>query len=278
MTSSPRVKIIVPVFNSLHVVRPCIESVIRWTDLGIHTLTIVNDGSDEHTSTALQAWVSEHDGISVIENERNLGFVRSVNRGLQATDADYAVLLNSDTCVTPRWIDKIIACMEGDPNIGIASPISNFAPHMQIDMIPGFDYVEMAGLIENLVEPRYPDITTPEGFCYIISRECLNVCGYFDLMFDDGYGEESDYAMRANYFGFRTVCVDDTYIYHRGRATFGTDRRDELYDQNKGIFHSRWVNRYPDDFEEFRHRDPLADLRAAIARVAESQPESAWKR
>ena len=112
----------------------------------------------------------------------------------------------------------------------------------------------------------------------MISHDCLSRIGYFDVVFDDGYGEESDYAMRANYFGFRTVCVDDTYVYHRGRASFGHDRRAELYEQNKGIFLSRWQNRYPTDFEEFRIRDPLGPLSDAIESHGDTSMVSAFQR
>ena len=222
-----RVDIVIPVYNSPHLVRPCIESVLRWTDLAVDRLTIVDDGSDSHTAAMLRELLEDADGSRIVTNERNMGFVRTVNRGMQASTAGYVLLLNSDTAVTPRWTDKIVAAMESDPTIAIASPISNFAPHMRIDMVPGLDYLGMNSLVEDLSDRNYPNITTPEGFCYCISSKCLESIGYFDLAFDDGYGEESDYAMRANHAGFRTVLVDDTYVFHQGRGSFGLDRRNE---------------------------------------------------
>lgn len=260
----PIADVVIPIYNALHVVRPCFETVIRWTDLSRHQVILVNDGSDHHTSKELAEWESRHNGVELLTNSRNIGFVRSCNRALMRSSANYVVLLNSDTCVTPRWLDKMVACMESDASIAMASPISNFAPHMKIEMLPGTDYLEMNRLVEELSERAYPDITTPEGFCLILRRAALAHIGYFDAVFDDGYGEESDLALRANYWGYRTVCVDDAYIYHRGRGTFGDERRDQLYNQNKQIFHSRWRNRYPAQFAEFQARDPLASLRARI--------------
>ena len=265
MSSSPRATVIVPVFNALSVVRPCVEAILRWTDLDRHRLVIADDASDEHTVAQLGLWADAEPGITVLEGDRNVGFGRNCNRAMREVDADYVVLLNSDTCVTPRWLDKMVACMESDASIGVASPISNVAPHLRVEMLPGRDYLQMAALVEHVSRRSYPDVTTPEGFCYMISRRCQEEIGYLDEIFDDGYGEESDYAMRANYYGFRTVCVDDTYIYHRGRASFGVERRNELYEQNKRIFNSRWQHRYPKDFEEFQSRDPLGYIRDALA-------------
>lgn len=257
--------VVIPVFNGLHVARPCFESVMRWTDLDRFEVLLVNDGSDAHTSAVLDDWTKRHASVRLLENPSNMGFVRSCNRGLAAVEADFAVLLNSDTCVTPRWLDKMVDCMTSDERIAIASPISNFAPHMKIEMAPGLDYLAMAALVEELSLRAYPDITTPEGFCFMIRMSFARRHGFFDPVFDDGYGEESDISMRANYRGYRTVCVDDTYIYHRGRGTFGQERRDLLYQRNKSVFHDRWGARYPEQFAEFRQRDPLKATREAIA-------------
>jgi GT2 family glycosyltransferase len=262
--SEATVTVIVPIYNALHVVRPCIESIARWTDLDHHKLVLADDCSDEHTGAALASWANGRQGVEVVRNAGNLGFVRNCNRALRTVDTDYVVLLNSDTCVTPRWIDKMVACMESDRRIGVASPISNSAPHLRIPMIPGADYLQMNALIEHHSQRDYPDVTTPEGFCFMISRECLATIGYFDEVFDAGYGEESDFAMRAAYHGFRTVCVDDTYIYHRGRASFGEKQREQLSEQNGRIFFERWAAKYPTEFAEFERRNPLGYLKTSM--------------
>jgi GT2 family glycosyltransferase len=248
-------------------VRPCFESVRRWTDLGRHQVTLVNDGSDGHTTSVLHEWARTVDGVGVHDNGRNLGFVRSCNGAFQRSSADVVILLNSDTMVTPRWIEKILAALESDERIGVASPIASFSPHLSIRPLPGCDPLQMNALVETFSERARPDVTTPEGFCFIVTRRCLDTIGHFDPSFDDGYGEESDYSMRANHMGFRTVCVDDTYIYHRGRATFGIERRNAAYERNKRIFHSRWGDAYRAAFGEFQERDPLGALRHRLAEL-----------
>jgi GT2 family glycosyltransferase len=270
------VDVIIPVFNSLHVVRPCVESVLRNSSGPYRTL-LIDDGSDSQTRGVLETYAAGHDRVEVLANPRNLGFVHAANRGLAASSARLVVLLNSDTVVPPRWLERVRACFGSDQLIGIASPISNFAPHNRIPMLPGTDHVAMDELIAALSDRRYPDVTTPEGFCYVIRRETLEQVGSLDLVFDRGYGEESDLAMRANYHGWRTVCIDDLYIYHRGRGTFGQDVRDELYAANKGIFYDRWANRYRDDYEEFVRRAPLDPLRARLAALVPPGVESAYK-
>ena len=259
--------VVIPIFNGLHVVEPCLESVARWTDLKKHRLLLIDDGSDSYVGRWLVDWAGRHEAAEVLRLSQNLGFVRACNAAVPHIRSDYAVFLNSDTCVTPRWDQKCIDCLSSDSTIAVASPLSNFAPHMKIDMVPGLDYLAMNALIEELSRREYPDITTPEGFCFVVRMDVLSEIGFFDDVFDDGYGEESDFSMRANYFGYRTVCIDNLYIYHVGRGTFGLERREGMYRRNRSIFHNRWNMSYPNAFEEFQHRDPLRYLREAVEAV-----------
>lgn len=257
--------IIIPVYNSPQMLRLCLASVGAHTDTSLARVIIVLDGCDAHTTRLARQWCDERPWANIIERERNGGFIQACNTGFRASEADLAILLNSDTCVTPNWVNKIIACFNSDPTIGVASTISNFCPHNAIPILPGKGYLDMNRLIERLSERRYPDITTPEGFCFAVSRTCLDRIGYLDPVFGKGYGEESDLSMRARYFGFRTVCVDDTYIFHHGRGTFGEEQRTFLYERNRVIFHSRWGDKYKREFHAFKAENPLATLRARVA-------------
>ena len=172
----------------------------------------------------------------------------------------------------------MVACMESDEKIAVASPISNFAPQMRIPMPPGYDYLETSRLIGTLSDRAYPDVTTPEGFCFMVRMAVITDLGIFDPIWRRGYGEESDLSMRARYLGYRTVCVDDVYIYHRGRGSFGQETRDKLYERNRNVFNNRWAALYPEEHGDFVGRDPLGSLRARVASVTDADRalEGAW--
>ncbi len=42
------------------------------------------------------------------------------------------ILLNSDTVVSPGWVNRLIACAESDPRIGLVGPLSNTASWQSI--------------------------------------------------------------------------------------------------------------------------------------------------
>ena len=68
-----------------------------------------------------------------------------------------------------------------------------------------------------------PTIPTAIGHCCYIRRPALDLIGGFDEQFNPGYGEEVDFSQRAIAHGFRHVCADDVFTYHRGDGSFGAD-------------------------------------------------------
>jgi GT2 family glycosyltransferase len=259
-----RCDVIVPVYNGLAHLRPCVESVLTHTHPP-YRLVLADDCSDEVTTGFMREVAATYPHVEWRRNEENLGFVANCNRALAASSAEYAILLNSDTLVSPRWLEKMLACGDSDPRIAAASPLSNYCPYMNIPMLPGYGFLEMADLVEALSDRVYPDVTTCEGFCLLLPRRALDALGGFDEIYSPGYGEESDYCMRAVSRGWRTVSLDDTYIYHAGRGSFG-EGRTALYERNSQVFHSRWNELYRRDLEDFKRRKPIDYLRKRIER------------
>ena len=97
------------------------------------SLIVVNDSpDDDHLRKCLQqamAPTSCNLPCHLIENEKNIGFVQSVNKGLRLTleRKHDAILLNSDTILYPGAITEMRAVAHWDPMIGFVSPRSNNA-------------------------------------------------------------------------------------------------------------------------------------------------------
>ena len=106
------IDIIVPVYNAYKYTEECIKSILKTTDLKNHTLVLINDKSpDENILPMLLKYRNENQDkkIIVLDNEQNMGFVKTVNKGMQYSNND-VILLNSDTEVTANWIEKIQKC------------------------------------------------------------------------------------------------------------------------------------------------------------------------
>lgn len=265
------VDVIVPIHGAAGPLRVCLASVAAETDLARHRVILVVDGpQDDAVETAIAAFAAgRDDAVVILRNETRLGFAGSVNRGMAASAAD-VVLLNSDTIVTPRWIEKLIAAAYSSGDVGTVTPLSNHATLCSVprafeeNLLPaGFDAASFAALVERCSARAYPRIPTGVGLCFYIRRALLDDIGLFDAArFPVGYGEENDFCLRALAHGWLHVADDATFIEHAGHASFGASRR-RLQQRGRAALR-RLHPRYMATIAECMRRDPLSAVRLRV--------------
>ena len=239
--------IIIPIYNAYDCVIECIDSVIKNTTFDGNILYLIDDKSpDDRILPLLKKYQKKYKFIKVIENEENLGFVGSVNKGMKVSKHD-VVLLNSDTEVTPHWLEKIIKCAYSEKMIATVTPLSNNAtlvsmPNgLQANELPlDMTLNEYSNLVELSAYNKNFQLPTAHGFCMFIKREVLDLVGYFDEeTFGKGYGEENDFSFRCLDYGYKNILCDNTIIYHKEKQSF-SEKRDELIKQNLKKLHERY--------------------------------------
>lgn len=274
----PTVDVVVCVHNALEDLRRCLWSVVHKTDRP-YRLVIVNDGSDDPTTRYLQQVVIDAPGTHLIHrSEPPHGYTIAANLGFNAATGDYVVLLNSDTIVTPGWLDRIIDCGESDPKIGILGPLSNAASHQSVpelrdaagwstNPLPTFSNPDGIARLLQLVSARErPRIPFVNGFCYVVKRAVIDAIGVFDEeKFASGYCEENDYSMRAAQAGFELAVVDDGYVFHAKSKSFGAEARKVIAKRNYEIFRDKHGRaRIDAEVRRLEQSTALAPLRSKV--------------
>ncbi len=247
------ITIIVPIYNALDDVKKLLESILH-SELSNNVETIlINDFSEQETTNYLRNFVEEHKEFKLLENEENLGFIKTCNRGMRESSSDIIILLNSDTMIPKLFEKRVLDCFNSNPYIGTASPLSPNSHYWYIPSIKGKDFYEMDAYIMNKSKCKYPLIPTPEGFCFCIRKEVINDIGYLDEIYGRGYREEVDFSLKASRYSWEGVFIDNLYVYHKQHASFGEETKKELIAKNYNIFKPRWKNVYPEclDFINF---------------------------
>lgn len=234
------VDIIVCVHNALDVVQPCLESVAQTRNPDQHRIVIIDDGSAAETANWLADFARRHERITLIRHENALGYTKAANAGLRAMQGDMAILLNSDTLVAGRWIEKLLDAAFTNPGVGIVGPLSSAASHQSIpdhrstaqqtainDLPPGYSVADMDAWCErNSPADFIPRVPLVHGFCFAVTRDAVNAIGLFDEdNFPNGYGEENDYCFRAVNAGISLAIATHTYVYHKKSQSYADDRR-----------------------------------------------------
>lgn len=247
-----RVDIVVCVHDALADVTACLESLLRTT-MPPFRLVLVDDGSSAETRDYLAAFAADQAAI-LVRNETARGYTVAANQGLRLTSGDYVVLLNSDTVLTRGWLDRLVACAESEPRIGIAGPLSNTASWQSVPSVldddgdwaanplpVGQTGEGMADLVAQASPGVYPRIPFLNGFCFLIRREVITAIGLLDeTTFPRGYGEENDFCARARGAGFSTAVAGDAYVWHRQSRSFSHDERKRLADSSTEVMFARY--------------------------------------
>ena len=235
-----KVDVVVCIHNALEDVRACLDSVLTTRNPERHKLIFLDDGSDVATADFLASVSDETPNCDLYRNEVAQGYTRAANRGLAESTGELVVLLNSDTIVTDRWVEKLCDAVFTTPGAGIVGPLSNAASRQSIPeyrstenqtainpLPPGHTPDDMNAHCEEwTVEHILPLSPLVHGFCFGITRDVLDRIGLLDeVNFPRGYGEEDDYCFRATDAGFLLVLATHTYIHHAKSRSYTDDIR-----------------------------------------------------
>ena len=217
--------------------------------------------------------------VAWIRNRRNLGFVRAVNVGFRSVpdDAD-VVVLNSDARLAAASLARLRVAASSQPHVASVSPVSNAAGFFSLPT-PGvdaeLDLEEISRLNRWLLwhhDLPHEEAVTTSGFCWYLRAEAREVVGVFDeQLIHRGYGEESDYCLRARDAGFiNLVCLHHVVGHLRG-ATFGPEK--ELLKRSNAAIVKALFPGYARELAAYEQRSALHDL-TRVLKEDPSVPEA----
>ncbi|WP_284416888.1 MULTISPECIES: glycosyltransferase [unclassified Bradyrhizobium] len=280
---SGQLTVIVPVYRDLDATTACLSSAISAIEATPDSrLLIVDDESPEPAIKDLLHRLQSRPNVIVLTNERNLGFVGAVNRGLDASPAGDVVLLNADTLVPQQAFNRLRAAVRSVPRIGTATPLSNNGEFTSFPLpntsnpLPSLDQVEeLDRRAATANAGSLVDIPNGIGFCLYLTRACLDAVGRLSDDFQRGYLEDVDLCLRAAEAGFRNVCVPSVFVGHEGSRSFLDEKR-ALVMRNLRVLEQRYP-RYSTECAAFVLADPLRKHRAALEReIIMSQDGEGW--
>jgi GT2 family glycosyltransferase len=176
--------------------------------------------------------------VSLRRSGENLGFARANNVASAEAHGEYLLLLNPDTVVLDRAIDRLVAFADTHPEAGIwggrtlyadgsLNPTSCWGRMTLWSLI--CTSIGLTAMFRNLElfnpegygswqrdSVRQVDIVT--GCLLLIRRSLWDTLGGFDPKYFM-YGEEADLCLRAGLIGARPVVTPDAAIIHYGSAS-----------------------------------------------------------
>ncbi len=262
------IDVLIPVYGGRQETLDCIQSVLATVEDRGRVVVIDDATEDAALATALDN-LAATGRIVLLRNEKNLGFVASANRALALPSSHDKVLLNSDTRVFGDWLQRLSAAAYVASRVGTVTPISNngsiacsYPRVFGSPMDP-----EQAAALDKLAAWTHAgasvEIPVGVGFCLYIRNDCLKDVGELDAsVFGMGYGEESDFCLRARQRGWSHRLAADVFVYHASAGSFGA-RRAALYERSQRLLNLRYPG-YDRLIRDFMTQDPLHPLRRRL--------------
>ncbi len=213
----------------------CIESIKENTAHDSYEIIVVDNASVDDSVELLQNIPKEYK-VNLIVSKRNLGFAGGCNLGMRAAKGEEICLLNSDTIVTPNWLELLKDALYSDEKIGIVGPVTNNAAEQKIS-VPQFEnryeIYDFAREYAKKTPLSYNKCFTLIFFCVLIKREVYDRIGGLDEDFFPGNYEDDDYSIRVKMAGFKVVVADNVFIFHYGSESFKKIEDKDFYENYK---------------------------------------------
>lgn len=268
---SPRITVVVPVFNAPVVVARCLKALVCHLPASARAL-VIDDASSDPAIAELLAQFEGRNGIEIIRHSVNRGYTATVNEGIRLAGEDDVVLLNSDTQVGPGWLTRLRHTAYANVRTGSVTALSNNAGAFSAASGEAKAYCQSPEKFDGLAravgqmgksEPLV--VPTGSGFCLYLKRLCLDQVGVFDeAAFPRGYGEENDWCQRAELAGWQHTIDGTVYVFHTRNASFGDEKQALLANAMRVI-----QARYPNYGQQVAQAFSAPKLQQAQQRVAD---------
>ena len=224
------VSVVIVSYNTCRILDECIASIKKETTVSYEVIVVDNASRDDSCRMLREKYPE----VLLIENNENAGFARANNQGFAIARGKYFFMLNSDTVILDRAIDKLVDFMEKNLDAGICGP-RNTGRDGEIqhncDHFPSFwnsfcSYANLMNRFPNVKMFRrsrlqywdYGDTRDVEkimGCSLLIRAELYKLLGGLDNNYFM-YFEEADLCFRTIRSGCRIVYVPSALIIHYG--------------------------------------------------------------
>ena len=218
-SGQPLVSVVIPNYNGDKYIINCLVSVFAQEYSNLEII-VVDDCSIDKSPSLLE----EFNNIRLILNERNSGFAYSVNRGIEAAQGEYILLLNNDVVLNHDFVEKITQAAENSQRIfSVSSKMIRFKERDLLDDTGDFMNLFGWGWKRGDGMPvrffRKPDR---------VFSACAGAGLYRSSVFDEigifdenhfAYLEDIDIGWRALIEGYENWYEPQAVCYHIGSAT-----------------------------------------------------------
>jgi len=228
------VSVVIVSWNTCEILHQCLKSIYATIRSISFEVIVIDNGS---TDGSVEMIRQEFDRVKLLMNSENRGFAAANNQGVSIANGRYVLLLNSDTIVLDRAIEKTVAFADVHPD-GAVTGCRALNPDRTLQgtcfMFPSLLNLLLLSSYLPQIYPRSRffgrermtwwgrndarEVDVVTGCFMLVRKEAISEIGLMDEQFFM-YSEETDWCYRFKAKGWKNWFTPDGEIVHIGGAS-----------------------------------------------------------
>ncbi len=247
-----KLTVIILNFETSNLLNQCLKSIFKYGCKYSFQVWVVDNSSSDNSVKMVE---ENHPQVVLTQNKDNLGFAGGNNVALKKTDAEYVLLLNSDTEIFEDSLNNLVDFMDrskfGIGSCKLVNKDGSLQPNTGdlpfgaalINWLSGIDGIFPEGIDLPSFHRNSSNFYIKErevgwvsGTAMMIRKKVLEKIG----LLDDSifmYGEDTDYCIRAKQAGFKIGWTDKATVLHLGGGSLKDSKYNQWYGEFTGLLY-----------------------------------------
>lgn len=245
--------IIIISYKTKELLRNCLKSIYNSKIDFPFEIIVVDNHSDDKSPEMVKEEFKE---VKLILNDKNVGFGQANNQGMRLAKGKYFLLLNSDTEIVDKAIEKMVRLIEERREIGVIGCkllYKNGGIQQSAGYLPRLSkiffwqtFIDDLPVIKNIIKPyqvsdinfykKEHEVGWVTGAFFLLRKEIFEKTGGFDEKIFM-YSEEVEWCQRISQAGFKIYFTPITHVYHLKNASPKETNGNALISEYQGLIY-----------------------------------------
>ncbi|MBI2031280.1 MAG: glycosyltransferase family 2 protein [Candidatus Levybacteria bacterium] len=208
--------IIIPNYNGEVLLKKNLPRVIEAAKFyhGDVEIIIVDDASTDESISTVSNLKPQISNLKLIKNERNLGFARSVNRGVEDASGDILVLLNTDVAPEKNFLEPLIEHFDDERIFAVGCMDKSIEKSKAVLRGRGIGRWQKGFLVHQRGEVGKNDTLWVSGGSGSFRKFIWDKLSGFNELYSPFYWEDIDLSYRALKSGYKIQFEPKSIVVH----------------------------------------------------------------
>lgn len=249
----PLVSVIIPTRDGVHLLRPCVASILAKTTYPNFEILIVDNGSSSRSTLRYFKKLESESRVRIVRDDQPFNFSALNNTAVKSARGDLVALLNNDIeVISPDWLSEMVShalrpgvgavgarlwypnetLQHGGVILGVGGAGSHSHKHLPRHQL---GYFGRASLVQNF--------SAVTAACMVVRKEIYEEVGGLNETELQVAFNDLDFCLRLLEAGYRNIWTPFAELYHRESATRGyenTPEKQARYAKEAAYLSDRW--------------------------------------